>query len=167
MSNRLSNMQVFKGIGFVVLFIALSWIAVFKSGFIDVSKFKSKPTYDKALVDSVAIMGSIKAKDLNLSGSEIKKMNLAALRNREKFSKVNIHLNRDERYGSMEIKDDTILNMVVELEVAKDCTIQSWDSKFPRAELAPQMTEYIKKAAKEYLHYQKSLDKKAKFKLIL
>jgi len=167
MRNDPADPSKIKVVAFIFGFVFLFVLALSKSGWVDLSIFTGPPTYDSELLSTVSVRGSIKPEDLNLSPKEIKKINFAVMKHSKDFKKVDIQLDRDDPHGPATVDKDTLLNMSVVLEIDKDCEIHSWDSKVPRDNLAPQMINYLEKAADEYLHYRKALDKKRKFKLYL
>lgn len=162
--SKKSNSVRLKAVGFVLGFVFLSTLAVFKSGWVDINDFKSKTVYDEALVSELSLKGSVRSAELDLSRKEIKQINIVVLRYRKDFPQVDVQLDRAGREATREVKGDTLLRMIVTLKVSNDCEMQSWGQRVTRNDLAPEMVASIERGASEFEHYRASLDKKGKFK---
>ncbi len=142
-----------------ILFLTMVGLVVFKTGM-----FHSASTDGGGLSGVVSVKGTVKAEDLNLSGSEVSKLNHAVEKHRNTFTKVDLFL--DAKGDSGDISGKTVLVWAMVLETNGECEVRSWSRKIARGELVPQMVLYMNKAAKEYEHFQKFPDVKQNFKCL-
>lgn len=155
--------QWLKVTAIVLAFLSLTALVIFKSGLVH-NIFSMEATYDKALIKSVSIQGAIKAKDLNFSPGEIKKINLAALKYQRTFPKVDFHINYAQKEGPQACEPDARLVLNVRLDVEGGGEICSWNREVSRRKMVSDMVEYINRAADELKRYRKIEGAKPDFK---
>jgi hypothetical protein len=158
MAKKNSDSNIFfKTSVIMVLFFAMATVIAFKAGV-----FESNGTSGSGLSGVVSVKGTVRLKDLNLSKSEVKKINRAIAAHKKTFTQVDLFL--DAKDGSKDIKSTTILVWAMVLETNGDCEVRSWSRKTTRDDLVPKMVMYMNKAAKEYEELKRFPDVKQSFK---
>lgn len=154
MKRRQDKTNKSKAVAVAVLFFALVGLVVFKSGIVESNVFKSKPRFDTALLPSVDISGPVKLRDLKLSPSEIKKLNLTALKYRNTFEAMDIHLNYTDKNAGREVVDNTVLEMNVRFQ-AEGGHVVARPREVARKDMVGQMVKCVAKAASEFDRYKR------------
>ncbi len=111
----------------------------------------------------VSVKGTVNLDALNLSTSEVKRINRIVGEHRDMFSQVDVFL---DAKGDGKITGKTVLVMAMVLETNGDCEVRSWSRKVSRTDLVPQMIRYMGKAAAEYKQFKKYPDVKQNFKCL-
>lgn len=142
-----------------VLFLFMAGLIVFKTGI-----FTGGDAAEKGLSGLVSVKGTVRIENLNLSKSEVTKINRAVAGHQDTFSQVDLFL--DVKDGSREIDPKTVLIWAMVLETNGDCEVRSWSRKVSRGDLVAQMILYMNKAAKEYEKFKKYPDVKQNFKCL-
>lgn len=158
MTNGQKSSNTALGLLIFVLFLSLAGLMAFKTGVLDISSFKKKPTYNTELIKTVSFRGPVKAKDLNLSHNEVRSINQAVLKNKTTFSGMILELDVWEYMRPIKVDSSTLLDMVIVLDIDPDCEVRSWNSKISRTDLVPQMVRYIEKCAGELKRYNDNPD---------
>jgi hypothetical protein len=148
-----------KAAAFFVLFCCMAGLIVFKTGILT-----GGDAPGQGLAGTVAVKGTVKVEDLNLSKSEVSKINRAVADHRDTFSQVDLFL--DVKDGRRTIDANTVLIWAMVLETDGDCEVRSWSRKISRSDLVAQMILYMNKAAKEYEQFKKYPDVKQNFKCL-
>lgn len=143
----------------VIFFVAMAGVVVVKTGVL-----QSNTASSDGLSGLVSVKGTVDVDALNLSRSEVKKINRAVSAHKDIFTQVDLFL--DTKNGRGEISGKTVLVMAMVLETSGDCEVRSWSRKIARDDLVPQIVRYMKRAAGEYQEFKKHPDVKQNFKCI-
>lgn len=143
----------------LVVFLALAGLLAFKTGLI-----QRDGASVEGLSGIVSVRGTVKLADLNLSKSEVKKINRAVDQHKGTFDQIDLFL--DAKDGSNDMNNKTVLVWAMVLETNGDCEVRSWSRKISRENLVPQMVIYMNKAAKEYEEFKRFKDVKQNFKCL-
>lgn len=147
-------------IAFVVL--CLAGLIGFKSGTISLPGFINDSGSLVELSPVVTIKGVVKARHLNLSQKEIKRINSCVFKHRNLLEGLDMKLNLAEKEAPLDdIRSDTRLKMVMGFR-SDDCEVTSWEKSLTRKDLVRQMVRFMDKAAEEYEHYSNLPGKKKK-----
>lgn len=149
----------FKASVIIILFMTMAGLIAFKG-----ELFHSDAVSDEGLSGLVSVKGTVKVEDLDLSKSEIKKINRAVSNHKKTFTQVDLFL--DVKDGSSDMNKTTTLVWAMVLETNGECEVRSWSRKVPRGELVAQMVIYMNKAAKEYEEFKQFPDVKQNFKCL-
>jgi len=148
-----------KRTGRLVVFIIFLFMGIgataFATGVVDLSFFSTRPVWGAQLSDMVSFRGAVKLDDLRLSRSEIRKINHATMVNRTVFDRVQLTLNMADRYAPVQVDKNTKLTVGLKLDAGDGCEVKSWDKDILRKNLVPYMVRYMKRAARELVHYRK------------
>ena len=142
-----------------VIFLVMIGLIIAKTGV-----FWGSGGESAGLSDVVAVKGTVKVDDLNLSQGEIGKINRAVEEHKGTFSQVDLFL--DVKDDAKRVMQDTVLIWAMVLKTNGECEVRSWSRKVSRTDLVPQMILYMNKAAKEYGEFQKHPDMKQSFKCL-
>lgn len=143
-----------------LLAVAVGAVVVFQAGAIDLSFFMSKPSYDSALMETISVKGPVKVKDLNLSKSEIRKINYAALRCQELFPSMDVILNMADQFAPIKVNMDTELILGLALK-AEETEVTFYNRTLERKNLVPHMVRSMEEAAEEFTHIKALPDRTA------
>lgn len=143
----------------VVFFLCMAGLVVFQSGVLLGSDGASD-----GLSGLVQVKGTVSVEALDLTSSEVRKINRTVDSHKDVFTQVGLFL--DAKGGGRVVTDSTVLVMAMVLETNGDCEVRSWSRKVSRADLVPQLVLYMAKAAKEYETFKKYPDVKQNFKCL-
>lgn len=143
----------------VAFFACLVGVIALKLGVLDVGNVPSD-----GLTGMVSVKGSVSAKDLGLTESEVKMINRTVESHKAMFTQVDVFL--DSKGQDEPSKGKTVLVMALVLETDSDCEVRSWSRKVTRKDFVSQVIVYMNKAAKEYEQFKKHPDVKQNFKCL-
>ncbi|QJB55342.1 hypothetical protein [Pseudodesulfovibrio sp. zrk46] len=147
-----------------VLLLAVGAIAAFQTGLVDRAFATKAPSYSRELLDMVKMSGSVKVSDLGLSSKDIHKLNVAAMKVRRAFSRIDISLNMEDKFAPVKVKRDTHLELDMVFKTDEDCEVKCWTRTVPRKRLVAHMVRAMDEAMSEYEYYQKMPGVKGQFK---
>ncbi|QGY38906.1 hypothetical protein GM415_01715 [Pseudodesulfovibrio cashew] len=108
--------------------------------------------YDDALLNSVQVSGTIKARDLHLTGREITKINNLARRYGNLFHKMDINLVLPDKFSPIEIEERTTMVLTLRCHAEK-AVVEFWSRRVSRSDLVRHVTRSMAEAASEYEHF--------------
>lgn len=138
---------------FVVLLCAGGALVVFKTDFLRMQRAEFT-SYDSELLEMVSVKGLVKLADLNLSRSEIKKLNYAALSHRETFPRVDVTLNPTTKHKPEKFEHSTPLKLSLVFKTKGETEVHCWHRTVKRCDLVPHVVRSMKQAVDEYRHYR-------------
>jgi len=139
----------------LLLFLAAGAVVAFQADYIHISFAKKAPTYSSELLSMINVDGAVKVKDLNLSSSEIRKINYAAMKMRRVFSQIDVSLNMEDKFAPIEVGRNTELELGLVFKAGDDCEVQCWTQSVSRSRLVAQVVRSMEEAR---IEYEKLLD---------
>jgi|GEM_PF-2420296 len=147
----------------LVLMLAIGAVVVFQT---DLLGLKKGSRYDDELLSSVKITGTIKAKDLKLTGKEITSLNALSRSYGDLFSTMDMNLVLENKYAPIIIEHDT--TMVLKLTCsAQDSEVVFRSREVKRSELVKHMERSMKKAEAEFKRYREGAGGKQFMRLVI
>lgn len=141
------------GIIILIVILLLGGLAAYSAHKADwLGRLKSRPSYDEKLVSMVSVHGAFKIEDLNLSGSEIRKLNFAVLSHRETFPQVDLTLNPVTKRMPETMERATPLSCQLVFKTRSEAEIRFWKRTVLRRDFVPSVINSMRRAEKEYLH---------------
>lgn len=133
-----------------VILLAIGAVVVFQT---DLLGLKDNSGLDSQLLPSVKVTGTIKVKDLKLSGKEITSLNDLSRSYGDLFSTMNMNLVLENKFAPIDIKHDTV--MILRLTCsANNAEVAFREREVKRSELVKHMQRSMKKAEAEFNRYR-------------
>ncbi len=139
----------------LLLLIAAGTIVAFQTDFVRWAFAKKAPSYSKELLAMISVNGSVKVKDLNLTGKEIKAVNFAAMKVSKVFPSVNVSLDMLDRFAPIKVENDTELKLGMVFKTEENCEVAFWTRTIPRKRLIPHMVRSMEEAMSEFENIRK------------
>lgn len=153
------NSQSHTGVKFtVVMLLAMAMVSVVVYG----TGVMAPSASSDGLSGLVSVKGTVNVDALNLSTSEISRINRVVDEHSDMFTKIDVYLDAKTK----EIDGNTVLVMALVLDTNGDCEVRSWSRKISRQDLVSQLVRYMGKAAGEYEQFKKYPDVKQNFKCL-
>jgi len=150
MSSRKSPSKTLWGaVVTVILVLAIGSVVVFQT---DMLGLKGDD-YDSALLPSVRLSGTIKAKDLNLTGMEITSLNNLSRSYGDLFSTMDMNLILENKYAPIVVEHDTVMLLKLTC-TTHDAEVVFRQREVRRSDLVKHMQKTMKVAETEFKRHR-------------